>query len=384
MAFRELSEMDERKRFVERFESGYFEMSELCREFGISRKTGYKWVNRFAAEGEAGLESRSRAPQSCPHRTEERCEQALVALRKKHPHWGPEKLLRLLGDREPDWPWPAASTAGDILKRHGLVEPRRRRHGSPPVPALSAAVAAPNARWAADFKGEFRIGDGTLCYPLTVTDRYSRFLLGCTARKSTATAGAWPVFEALFRLYGLPEELLTDGGTPFCSPHSVRFLSRLAVWWIKLGIRPVRTQPSSPQQNGSHERMHRDLKAATARPPSRTPRAQQGAFDRFRREYNELRPHAGIDLQTPATLYRPSPRPYPKKLEEPTYPGHFEVRRVRANGEIKWQGQHVFLSQVLAGEPVGLEEVDDGLWSIAFGTLLLARWSGREKHIVRL
>lgn len=381
MPWDETTGMDQRVRFIGDFTSCRYTMSELCERYGISRKTGYKWCERYKEEGVEGLLDRCRAPRRSPQQTEARCEEALVGARRSHPDWGARKLLLGLRKRHPEWAWPAASTGGEILRRHGLVEPRRRRRRLP-VPGKPLVEAThPNRLWTADFKGEFRTGDRQLCYPLTVADRFSRYLLGCRSRRSTAVLAARPVFEELFVEYGLPEAILTDGGSPFAAAASPRRLSRLSVWWVKLGIEPVVIQPGKPQQNGCHERMHRTLKAATARPPAPTWAAQQRAFDRFRREYNQERPHEGIGMQTPSQLYRPSMRPYPSRLEELSYPGHFEVRRVRSSGEIKWQGQRLFVSDVLEGELVGLEERDDGLWSLCFGPLLLGRYDERDRNL---
>jgi putative transposase len=381
MPWDETTGMDQRVRFIGDFSSCRYTMSELCERYGISRKTGYKWSQRYAEEGVEGLLDRSRAPRRSPQQTEARCEESLVEARRDHPDWGARKLLLRLRGRHPEWGWPAASTGGEILKRHGLVAPRRRRR-CPPVAAKPLVEAtSPNRLWTADFKGEFRTGDRQLCYPLTVADRFSRYLLGCRSRRSTAVLEAQPVFEELFVHYGLPEAILTDGGPPFAAPLSPRRLSRLSVWWVKLGIEPVVIQPGKPQQNGCHERMHRTLKAATARPPASTLAAQQRVFDRFRREYNNERPHEGIGMKTPSQLYRPSARPFPSRLQELSYPGHFEVRRVRASGEIKWRGERLFVSEVLGGELVGLEERDDGLWSLFFGPLLLGRYDERDRDL---
>jgi len=381
MPWDERTRMDQRVRFIGLLESGSYTMTELCREFGISRQTGYKWAQRYVEEGIEGLQDRSRAPKSCPHRTASCCEEALVSARRKHPDWGARKLLRVLERRHPEWSWPAPSTAGELLKRHGLVQPRRRprRHPRPGKPVVEAVE--PNDVWTTDFKGEFRMGDGQLCYPLTTADRMSRYLLGCKGRSSVATEGARPVFERLFKRYGLPHKILSDSGVPFASPRTPRRLSRLSVWWIKLGIEPVLIEPGHPEQNGAHERMHRTLKAATARPPASCMSAQQRAFDRFRVEYNDERPHESLDMRPPAELYAPSPRPYPSKTPEVEYPGHYEVRRVRPGGEIKWRSRIVFVSATLAGERVGLEEVDDGTWSLSFGAVLLGRYDARERTL---
>lgn len=381
MPWDEQTRMDQRVRFIGALESFRFTMTELCRAHGISRKTGYKWAQRWCEEGSSGLEDRSRAPQSQPLRTDSRCEEMLVAARHRHPTWGSRKLLFRLRATHPHLPWPADSTGGGILKRHGLVEPRRcRRSSSRPAKPLAEANSA-NALWAVDFKGEFRTGDRQLCYPLTATDRFSRYLLGCRGRKSTSHAGARPVFERWFAEYGLPEAILSDGGLPFSSSRSPCRLSRLSVWWLKLGIRPVVIQPGKPQQNGSHERMHRTLKQATARPPAASFWRQQIAFDLFRREFNEDRPHEALEMKMPSDLYQPSPRPFPSQLQELSYPGHYEVRKVRSSGEFKWRGEVLFLSEVLSGEAIGLEETDDGVWSLRFGPLLLGRYDERDRQL---
>jgi putative transposase len=375
--------MDQRRRFILAFETCRYTMTELCRVYGISRKTGYKWANRFAAEG-PDVAEHSRAPHSCPHQTDPQCVEALVEYRRQHPRWGAAKLLRRLSERQPDWLWPARSTATEILKRHGLVEPRRRTR-RPSVgarPELSAEAA--NDLWTADFKGQFRTGDRQMCYPLTVADYASRYLLACQVCDSVAGDHVRPAFEALFRQVGLPRRILTDNGPPFGAPRAPRRLSRLAVWWIKLGIEPVRTQPGHPEQNGAHERLHRTLKAETARPPAKSLGAQQSSFDSFRAEYNDERPHEALGLRRPAELYLPSLRPYPAREPAVDYPGHFEIRRVRSKGGVRWRGTTFFLSEVLRGEPVGFEEVDDGLWSVCFSNVLLGRYDERDRTFLAL
>ncbi len=379
MPWDERTRMDQRVRFIGALSSCAYTMTELCRAFGISRKTGYKWAERYGEEGPDGLKDRSRAPKSCPHRTESRCEQALLEARRKHPLWGPRKLLVVLKRRHPHWPWPASSTAGEILKRHGLVQPRRRRRRHPPPLKPVIEARQPNDLWTADFKGEFRMDDRRLCYPLTVADRMSRYLLGCEGKSSVACIGVQPVFERLFAEYGLPAKILTDGGSPFACPSSPRRLSRLSVWWVQLGIEPVLIEPGHPEQNGCHERMHRTLKAATARPPASGMQSQQRVFDHFRKEYNEQRPHESLQMRPPAELYTPSRRAYTQARPDVTYPGHYEVRRVRPKGDIKWRGSLLFVSKTLARQPVGLEETDDGLWSLYFGPLLLGRYDQRDQ-----
>lgn len=370
--------MSQRGRFVVDFDSCLYTMTELCERYGISRKTGYKWAERYSAEGFEGLVDRSRRAKSCPHRTRLTLEEQLVKLRRQHPHWGPRKLLAWWQRRLPSQPWPAASTVGSILKRHGLIESRARRVRVAHHPSGSlAAPKSPNDVWSTDFKGQFRTGDRNLCYPLTVADGYSRYLLGVKAKSSVAGKPCWPEFERLFREYGLPARMRMDNGSPFAST-ALCGLSYLSVRWIKLGIGLERIQPGHPEQNGRHERMHRVLKAETARPPAADNRAQQQRFDRFRREYNEQRPHEALEQRTPADLYTPSAREYPDRLPEPQYPGHFEVRSVRSDGSIKWRGCYVFVSEVLCRDRVGLEEFDDGLWALYLGPVLLARFDEKD------
>lgn len=381
MPWKETTRVDLRREFIEALSSCRYTMTELCAHYGISRKTGYKWAHRFAAEGQAGLADRSRAPHRCPHRTDPACERDLVALRLEHPRWGPKKLLATLMRRHPERSWPAPSTAGAILKRHGLVEarPKKRSKSSPAKPVVEAT--RPNDLWTMDFKGEFRTGDGRICYPLTVSDAVSRYGLGCQAQDTTAVHPTRRSFEAVFREYGLPNKILSDGGTPFGCARAPLRLSRLTVWMIRLGIEPIKIQPGCPEQNAVHERWHRTLKAETARPPAKNQRAQQERFDRFRQHYNEVRPHESLGQRPPAELYEPSPRPYPERLPALEYPGHYEVRRCRRSGQIKWQGRRLFVSEVLAGEWLGIEEVDDGLWSVYFGPLLLGRYDEREREL---
>ena len=378
MPWSETTKMRERVRFVGDLERELFSMTELCHRFRISRQTGYKWVNRYFEEGLDGLKDRPRAPKSCPHQTDARVVELLAEARRRHPSWGPKKLIAWLARRQPVRTWPAVSTAGEILKRLGLVKDRRRRRriGHPGRPVTDPI--RPNQLWTADYKGQFKTRDARYCYPLTVADLYSRYLLGCRALSSTKTLGTRSAFQRLFREYGLPEAIRTDNGTPFSSASAIGRLSRLSVWWIRLGIRPELTQPSHPEQNGSHERMHRTLKAETTRPPSANRSAQQRTFERFRREYNHERPHEHLDQRSPAQIYTPSSRPYPDRLPEPEYPGHFEIRRVSRNGGIRWKKGWVNISHALLEENVGLEEVADGIWSLYFGPLLLGRFHEDE------
>ncbi len=382
MPWEETTRTMQRARFLVEFSSCLYTMSELCTRYGISRKTGYKWASRYA-DGELDLEDRSRRPKSCPHQTTAAVEASLLELRRKHPSWGPRKLLAWLRQRQPEVVWPAASTIGDVLRRHGLVIPRpsfgRSRIGRPPVSPLTEATGA-NDVWTSDFKGQFRTGDHRLCFPLTVVDAYSRFILGIAGLDSVKETGTWRIFERLFRQYGMPSAIRTDNGSPFAST-SVGRLSRLSVRWLKLGIRLERIAPGHPEQNGSHERMHRTLKEATARPPAGNAFVQQARFDAFRQLYNEERPHEALGQKPPASHYASSGRPFPEHLPEPEYPGHYEVRSVRPKGHIRWQGNELFVSEALAGQRIGLEEIAEGTWAVYFGTVLLARLDDRERKL---
>jgi transposase InsO family protein len=372
--------MHERVRFVSDVERDELTVSELCERYGISRKTGYKWLERFEDNGAQGLVERSRRPLHTPNATRRLVVDGLEELRRRHPTWGAGKLLKILGRRHPNWTLPARSTGCELLKRAGLVR-QRRRSGKPghPGPPLSV-MDEPNAVWSADFKGQFKTRDGVYCYPLTVSDGFSRYLLGCQGLRSPCEELARPVFTRLFEEYGLPRIIRTDNGSPFASTALGR-LSRLSVWWIRLGIEPELTEPASPAQNGRHERMHKTLKAETARPPAGNLSAQQVRFNRFRREYNEERPHEALGQETPGSAYTKSPRQFPRKLPPVEYPGHYEWRYVSENGGIRWRKSWVNVTTTLAHEWVGLEEVGDGLWDVYFSRLRLGRLDERRMRI---
>lgn len=380
MPWQETLLMDQRVQFIADFQRDVFDVADLARRYGISRKTAYKWIARYEAGGPAGLVDRSRRPGHSPHATPERVVAALLDVRRHHPSWGAKKLVKVVSTREPTWTLPARSTVCDLLDRAGLITAHRRR----PVPAHPGRalipMTAPNGTWTADFKGQFKTRNGLYCYPLTIVDGYSRYLLACHGLLSTAIAGARPVFLRLFQEYGLPGIIRTDNGVPFATTALGR-LSTLSVWWIRLGILPELIAPASPQQNGRHERMHRTLKAEATRPPSGTLRAQQVRFNRFRQEYNHDRPHEALDQETPAEHYRPSPRELPRRLPPLEYPGHFEVRLVSRNSGIRWKKRWVCVTHTLAGEYVGLEEVGDGLWDVYFGPLKLGRMDERRQQI---
>ncbi len=364
MPWRETCTMDERLKFMAAWLEGAESRSSLCERHGISRKTGYKWAGRYAADPVGGLANRAHVPLNIPHKLEAGVAALIVALRQQHPSWGPRKLRAALMRRAPERAWPAASTIGDLLCREGLVQ-RRRRRSSPLLQTQPfASVTQANDTWCVDFKGWFRTGDGQRCDPLTVSDAYSRYLLSCRIVPPTGE-GVQPVIERLLREYGLPGAIRSDNGPPFAST-AAGGLSRLSVSWLKLGIRLERIEPGCPEQNGRHERMHRTLKAETTRPPAADPPAQQACFDVFRQVYNEERPHEALDQVPPATIWRPSPRFYPARIEDPIYRPDHAVRRVRSNGEIKWGGDLVFISEALTGELVGVAETERGDWIVRF------------------
>jgi transposase InsO family protein len=372
--------MDQKRLFIADYLTRSFSIVELCSRYGISRPTGYKWIGRFLEHGYPGLQERSRRPADCPHRTPEPLIRAIVQLRRKHPFWGAKKLLRILRRRHPDTAWPARATVSDLLKRHGLIQAKTRRRypGHPGKPETS--MTSPNQIWCADFKGEFKTGNGIYCYPLTVTDGFSRYLLECKALHSTGHIEAKPVFKKIFQQFGLPIIIRTDNGAPFATTAIGR-LSRLSVWWIQLGIFPELIQPGKPAQNGRHERMHKTLKQETIRPPASTMRAQQLRFTRFVREFNTVRPHEALGQETPATLYTSSPRPYPSRLPTVEYPDHFETRLVSRNGGFRWASRRVPISHTLQEQYVGLEEVDDGIWDVYFGAVRLGQMDERTFRI---
>jgi transposase InsO family protein len=368
MPWKETCSVHERLKFIAAHDEGDQTISGLCRAFGVSRKTAYKWIERYRAEGVSGLEDRPRARRTQAHATAAEVEALIVEARKAHPTWGPRKIVAWLATRHPEIDFPAPSTCGDVLKRLGLTAgkpDRARLRAGEPSPESAVGYRAPNTVWCADFKGQFRTRDGALCYPLTITDGHSRYILRCEALSGTGEPLARPGFEAAFREFGLPQAIRTDNGPPFAT-RSLHGLSKLSAWWLKLGIWLERIEPGHPEQNGRHERMHRTLKSETAYPPRGSLAEQQAAFDDFRREFNEERPHEALAQKPPKTAYERSPRPYPEDLGDCVYPGHFEVARVNPNGAIRWGRQTLHVSQALAGELIGLEPIDEDLYSLHF------------------
>ena len=371
--------MDAKILFLSDWLRGELNFTQLCQRHGISRKTGYKWVKRYQAQGLDGLQERSRCPYDSPYRTPFVVRQALIALRKEHPRWGARKLLGLLAHRQPNWELPCASSVCNLLRAEGLSRPRGRRRNVPPSPKPFAPAREPNVVWSADFKGQFYTKDGTCCYPLTVMDHVSRYLLCCQIVQCTRTRESRKVFKALFEHYGLPERIRTDNGAPFAS-IGVGGLSKLSVWWIRLGILPERIAPGKPQQNARHERMHRTLKDDTLHPPAANVREQQARFDAFRVLYNEVRPHESLDDRPPVHCYEPSPRRMPKRLPPPSYPAHFKRARVNHNGTIWIASVNVYLGYLLRGEEVGLEQIGHELWEVYLGQYRICRINKYKKE----
>ncbi len=370
MVWKETCVVEERLRFVLAVEAGEETFAALCRRFGVSRRVGYKWYARYRLEGVSGLSDRSRAPGRRPHALSDEIAAACLAVRRAHPRWGPVKVRAWLERRDPGVVWPAASTIGALFDREGLTVKRRLRRRAAPRTVPFAACAAANDVWCIDFKGWFRTGDGARCEPLTLSDAHSRYLLRCQAVARADAAHVWPILDAAFREHGLPLALRSDNGAPFASTGAGG-LSRLSVLAIKAGVRPERIAPAKPQQNGRHERLHLTLKQETASPPAASLRRQAERFRAFQRLYNFERPHAALDHNTPAERYRPGGRSWDGILREPPSPDDAERRRVRRNGEIRWNGNLIYINQALAGEPVALIEDEEGLWRVRYGPIEL-------------
>jgi len=379
MPWQETTPMRERQHFVQDVDSGQWSMAELCLRYGISRNTGYKWLERYRHLGAAGLLDQSRAPKSSPTATPPDVVARILAEHSRY-GWGARKILKRLQTQDPRRAWPARSTIADILDRHDRVRHRRRRTHWQHPGAAPLQTTAPNQVWTIDFKGQFRTRDGVYCYPLTVIDHHSRFLLCCQGLRDVAGAGVKPVLRQLFRRYGLPDAIRSDNGAPFAT-SGLHGLGQLNVWWLQLGIVHQRIPPGHPQANGAHERLHRTLKARVTRPPAANLNRQQYAFNEFQHTYNHVRPHEALDDATPASRYHPSARRYPTQLPAPVYPPHCELRRVSSAGTFRVHSGQKFLSNTLAHFTIGLEEIDDGLWNILFYTTLLGRYNEHTNTI---
>jgi len=382
MPWRSTDIVKERTKFILEWErrwhacEGRVNLASLCREFGVSRDAGYRWIRRYQAADHdiSAVIDRSHRPTTMPMKVDEQVEDLVVAARKAYPRWGPKKIRSLLVERYADVEVPAPSTIGEILKRRGLSQrPARRRRRSTPFSSPFAEVVDPNTTWCADFKGQFRTTDGKWCYPLTIIDAHTRFLIRCEALLEPTGDAVKDVFDSAFQEYGLPSAIRTDNGPPFASVGAAS-LTPLSVWWLRLGIRPERIAPGKPQQNGRQERFHRTLKSETAVPPKPHLRAQQRAFDLFRREYNFERPHEALGQRPPARFYTRSAKRYPRKLLEAEREPWFQYARANRNGAVVWDGKRIYVSSALAYETIelrGTEEEDT--YDLYFHELLLGR-----------
>lgn len=371
--------MDERERMIELYEQGWTQ-AELAEEFGVSWHCVHKWVRRHNEQPEMGLVEQSRAPRSSPQRKSRGAIEELIGLKKQFRYFGPAKLVKFLSAENRM----AACTASEILKAQGMVKVRRPRRGTVLVERVQIVIPGPGHTMTTDYKGHFRLGSRRYCYPLTMAEPFSRYVLAIDALMSTDGRQARRSYERVFRKYGVPLQIVHDGGSPFCAATALGGISELTKWWVHLGIVPIRIAPGRPQQNGRLERMHLDLKEWTTQPPERTMAAQQRRFDEFRELFNTVRPHQAHNQRPPAEFFEPYARPYPSRLPELTYDEQTLVRRVRTNGEVRWQGRLVYLSGVLAGERVGFKRADGEWWDIYFGPLLIARWDDRKKHFLRV
>jgi transposase InsO family protein len=382
MSWKETCVMSERIKLISDYLTGDYGIAELSDEYEVSRKTIYKWIARYEAVGWSGLEDQSRAPLHHPNAVAAEIEAEILKLKAWRPLWGAPKLrtklLELIGEER----CPAESTISEILKRHGLSRTARRRRAAVPSEGPLSHCQEINTVWCADFKGWFRTRDGSKCTPLTISDAHSRYLLCCQglgARTDTITVR--PLFIGAFRQYGLPEAIRTDNGTPFACT-ALGGLTALSVWWVRLGIRLERIEPGCPQQNGRHERMHRTLKEATANPPKGTLRTQQQAFDEFRTEYNNERPHEALGQQPPAKFYQPSAREYPRRLpRQRGYPTEWQKRMVRKGGQMKWKGLDIRITAALWGQEIGLKPIDEGMWAVYFEGLELGVFNERKARV---
>lgn len=380
MPWNETSPMDEKLRFIALLQQGEYSMTELCAAFGISRKTGYKWRERYAEGGPGALVDRPPIAKSHPFETDRTVMDLILEERRMRPTWGPRKIVAYLERKWPEHHFPAHSTVASIFKRHGLSKPRRRRAKTPLFSGDLTPSERPNAVWCADFKGHFALGDRKRCYPLTITDNYSRYLLHCEALLRTDFTATRNGFIRAFQAYGMPEVVRTDNGTPFAT-NAPGGLSRLSVLLIKIGVRPERIKPGKPTQNGRHERMHRTLKQEVCRTPASTRLGQQRAFEKFRIEFNEIRPHQALENKTPAALYQPSHRPVPDRMGDPEYPDDFDIVRVRFDGSLKHEGHHVMLTELLSGERVGIRDDDERGWTVFFGPIELGTLERRGRFV---
>lgn len=382
MPWKVRNQMDLKLHLVSDWNEGRFSITVLSQKYGVSRPTIYKWLKRYAFLGSEGLREKSRAPLRCPHRTSHAIVDLVIQEKLKNRKRGPRKVRAQLRRTYPDLTVPAVSTISYWLKKEGLVRPRKKRLHVPPYTEPFSACQAPNDVWSIDYKGQFSVKDGGVCYPLTLSDNYSRFLLGCQALKGPRYGATRRCVESVFREYGLPRAIRSDNGTPFAG-RGIGGLSRLMIWWIMLGIIPERIDKGCPQQNGRHERMHRTLKEDVLDCNAGNLQEQQRVFDLYRYEYNHDRPHESLHDQTPSDYYVKSNRPYVEDPHPPDYGMGFIVRQIRHNGEIKFMGRKFYVTELLSGLPIGLKELSDGLWQLQFSFYVLGTLDLRKNRIIR-
>lgn len=382
MVWRASGIKDEKIKFIGDWLKQESSHKDLCERYGISRKTGYKLIKRYVDEGEKGLDERSRARHEHPNQLSAERQIQILEIKSRYPTWGPRKIRDWLLLNETESEIAASSTIGELLKRHGLVKSRRYNRRAPAYGLPFKDCINSNDIWSADFKGQFRLGNTRYCYPLTISDNHSRYLLKCEGLSHPSLECTQKGFEKVFIEYGLPLAIRTDNGQPFAGV-GIGGLTRLSIWWLKLGILPERIESGRPDQNGRHERMHRTLKESTANPSQADERLQQICFDRFRKEYNEERPHEALGGKRPGDIYKSSPRIYSKKYPEIIYPDQLEIRKVRSNGEVKWGGKKYYISELLSGEPIGLERVDEERAFIYFAQLKIGLLDVRKDKIIR-
>ena len=379
MPWKEISAVNQRIRFIADWLSREYTKSELCRFYGISRPTADKWIRRYVERGPQGLEELSCAPHTHPNQTSEELRAMIIKTKLAHQRWGPKKVLDWLNREYPQSGWPADSTAGEILKRAGLTRPRKHRRRVAPYTEPFGECNGSNQIWSADFKGDFSLGNKERCYPLTISDNFSRYLFLCQALRRPRHDAVRPWFEWVFREYGLPNAIRTDNGAPFAS-MALGGVSQLSKWWIRLGIKPERIRPGKPSQNGRHERMHKTLKETV--PVQADLETQQHLYDPFIEEYNWERSHESLGRKTPGSVYHSSPRPFPVKLPEVEYDSDVTVRQVRLKGEIKWRNKYIYVSETLAKEPVGLKPIDTGKWELCYSFHVLGVLDEQTKKII--
>ncbi len=382
MPWKETDAMNEKVKFISAWLTKEYSISELCRNFGISRPIAYKIINRYEAEGVIGLKERSRAHHTHPQKTNDETVALILKVKSRYPQWGPRKIRDWLDIEYPDESWPAASTIGDHLKKHGLVKEKKKRKKTPPHSQPFINCTQVNEVWSADFKGQFKLGNEQLCYPLTISDNYSRYLIECRCLPHPTYAAVRKYFEGVFKQYGLPDAIRTDNGSPFASV-GIGGLSRLSIWWVRLGIMPERILPGHPEQNGRHERMHRTLKDATVKPPKATMHAQQMAMSRFKEEYNYARPHEALVNKRPGDIYTRSTRAYPSKLPEIEYSSAYLIKRIRTSGEVKIFGKNIYVGSNLAGERIGLKQIESEQYELYFSSLRLGVLDARLCKVIR-